>query len=397
MILAMKVALLSRKSEPLPGVLATARVGRDTAKLLRKVKEGDVVVIDEPDLDQVTADAFVEKGVAAVVNAAPSISGRYPNMGPEVLVSNNITLVDTVGDDVFRKVRDGAKVRLHEGGVYSGDKLLAEGVERDEAQIGELISGAKTSLINHLEAFSGNTIEFIRAESPLLIDSVGIPDVDVRIEGRHVVVVADGEDHEADLRALRPFIREFMPVLVGVGKGAEAIVRQKLRPDLIVGNPELISAETLKSGAQVILPAEFDGTAPGLERIQDLGIGAVTFPASLEPADLALILAHHHGASIIVTAGHTASLGDFFDPAQRGSSPSIFLTRLKVGQKLVDAKALASLYATKHTGGLVAFLAMMLLIAGVVLFIAFGQQFHLVAGLESLWRSAAQSIQGWLT
>ncbi|HPY25663.1 MAG TPA: putative cytokinetic ring protein SteA, partial [Mycobacterium sp.] len=192
-------ALLSRNSQARPGVTGTARVDRDTDRLLRRVGPGDIVVFDVLDLDRVTADALVDAGVAGVVNASPSISGRYPNLGPEVLVANNIVLIDSAGPEIFKKLKDGGKIRLHNGGVYSGDRRLVHGVERTDEEIADLMQDAKTSLVSHLEAFAGNTIEFIRSESPLLIDGIGIPDIDVDVYRRHVVVVTDGPGAEDDL------------------------------------------------------------------------------------------------------------------------------------------------------------------------------------------------------
>ncbi|MGW6375093.1 putative cytokinetic ring protein SteA [Rhodococcus sp. NPDC055112] len=390
-------SLLSRNTESLPGISGIARVDRDTTKLLRRVGPGDIVVLDELDLDRITADALVEAGVLAVVNVSPSISGRYPNLGPEVIVANGITLIDSVGDEVFKKVKDGAKVRLNEGGVYAGERRLANGVEQSEAEISDLMIEAKTGLVDHLEAFSGNTIEFIRTESPLLIDGVGVPDIDVDLQDRHVVVVADGTDHVADLKNLKPFIKEYSPILIGVGAGADALADAGYRPDLIVGDPEDISSATLKSGAEVVLPADPDGHAKGLERIQDLGIGAMTFPASGAPADLALLLADHHGASLIVTVGSTVSLDEFFDRGRRESNPAAFMTRLKVGPKLVDAKAVATLYRSRVSGGAIALLVLAALTAVIVALVVSNIGDEALDWAIATWNSFATWVQGLFT
>ena len=357
--------LLSRNTSR-PGVIGTARVDRDIDRLLRRVCPGDIVVLDVLDLDRITADALVDAEIAAVVNASTSVSGRYPNLGPEVLVANGVTLIDETGPEVFKKIRDGAKVRLFNGGVYSGDRRLIRGTERTDQEIADLMQEAKTGLVAHLEAFAGNAIEFIRSESPLLIDGIGIPDVDVELHRRHVVVVAD-EDHAADdLKRLKPFIKEYQPVLIGVGTGAEVLRKAGYRPQLIVGDPSELSTEVLKSGAQVVLPADADGHAPGLERIQDLGVGAMTFPAAGSATDLALLLADHHGAALLVTAGHSANIETFFDRARQHSNPSTFLTRLRVGEKVVDAKAVATLYHNRISGGAIALLILTMLITVIV-------------------------------
>jgi uncharacterized membrane-anchored protein len=356
-------ALLSRNAGSRPGVAGTARVDRDVDRLLRRIGPGDIVVMDALDLDRITADALVEADVIAVVNCSPSISGRYPNLGPEVLVANGVMLIDDAGPEIFKKIKDGARIRLNDGGVYAGDRRIALGTERTAEAIHDLMHEAKSGLVAHLEAFAGNTIEFIRSESPLLIDGMGIPDIDVDLHRRHVVIVAEEPNAAEDLKALKPFIKEYQPVLIGVGTGADVLRKGGYRPALIVGDPESMSVEVLRSGAQVVLPADADGHAKGLERIQDLGVGAMTFPAAGSAADLALLLADHHGASLIVTVGHTANIEEFFDRTRQQSLPSTFLTRLKVGEKLVDAKAVATLYRSRVSGGAIALLVLAMLIA----------------------------------
>jgi uncharacterized membrane-anchored protein len=377
--------------------VGTARVDRDIDRLLRRVGPGDIVVLDILDLDRMTADALVDANIAGVVNASPSISGRYPNLGPEVLVANNITLIDSAGPEVFKKIKDGAKIRLHNGGVYAGDRRLALGVERSDEEIADLMQDAKTGLVAHLEAFAGNTIEFIRSESPLLIDGIGIPDIDVDVYRRHVLVVADGPGAEDDLKALKPFIKEYQPVLIGVESGADLLQKNGYRPQLVVGNPEQMSADVLKSGAQVVLPADADGHANGLERIQDLGIGAMTFPAAGSAADLALLLVDHHGASLIVTAGHSASIEEFFDRSRQQSNPSTFLTRLKVGEKLVDAKAVATLYRNHISGGAIAMLILAVLFAIIAALWVSRADTFVIDWIVTYWSRFSLWVQSWVT
>ncbi len=362
----MKMSGLLTRNASRPGLTGTARVDRNIDRLLRRVCPGDIVVLDVLDLDRITADALVEADIAAVINASPSVSGRYPNLGPEVLVNNGVTLIDETGPDIFKKIKDGSKIRLYEGGVYAGDRRLGRGTERTDHDIADLMREAKSGLAAHLEAFAGNTIEFIKSESPLLIDGIGIPDIDIDLRGRHVVIVADEPSATDDLRCLKPFIKEYQPILIGVGSGADVLRKAGYRPQLIVGDPEQISTEALKSGAHVVLPADADGHAPGLERIQDLGVGAMTFPAAGSATDLALLLADHHGAALLVTAGHTANIETFFDRTRTQSNPSTFLTRLRVGEKVVDAKAVATLYRNHISAGAIALLALTMLIAIIV-------------------------------
>ncbi|QGK70581.1 thiamine pyrophosphokinase [Allosaccharopolyspora coralli] len=350
--------LLARQDESLPGVVGSARVQRRSGDLVRRLNKGHIAVIDQADLDRRTAEALVSAEVGGVVNAARSISGRFPNLGPEVLVSAGITLVDNVGGEVLHKIKDGAKVRLHEGGVFVGENEVARGTEQTADSVADQMIEAKAGMSAQLEAFSANTIEFLRRERMLVLDGVGVPDLSVAMESRHVVVVAPGYGHADDLQGLRNYIRDHRPVLVGVETGADTLRKAGHTPDVIVGDPELMETATLKCGAEVVLPAHVDGHAHGLERIQDLGIGAVTFPASGNPEDLALLLADAHGADLVVTVGFQATLREFLDSGRAGSNPSTFLTRLRLGGKVVDASAVATLQRSRVPTAAVVFLVL---------------------------------------
>ena len=342
--------LLHRTRVELPGVSGVARVDRHTAALLRRLRPGDVAVLEQVDLDRATADALVAADVAAVVNAAPSISGRFPNLGPQILVDAGIPLVDAVGAEVLHAVKDGTRVRLHDGVLYAGEHALAEGVAQTADSVADALVEAKSGLAHQLEAFAANTIEFMRRERGLLLDGAGMPQVRVDLAGRQVLVVAAGYDHVADLGRLSRFVREHRPRLIGVGAGADALLAAGHRPHLIVGNPAEVSDEALTCGADVVVPAFTDGHAPGLHRVQDLGAGAVTFPSSANPEDLALLLAHHHGASMIVIVGLSASMTEFLDRGRSGSNASTFLTRLRTGDTVVDGRVVAALHRNRISG-----------------------------------------------
>ncbi|GAA0518623.1 thiamin pyrophosphokinase [Saccharopolyspora subtropica] len=348
--------LLARQRENLPGVVGIARVERRAGDVLRRVRTGDIAVIDLADLDRRTAEALVSAGVVGVVNAAPSISGRYPNLGPEVLLSAGVALIDCVGPELAHRIKDGTKIRLHEGAVFVGDREIGRGIEQDANSVADQLIEAKAGMSAQLEAFCANTIEFLRTERTLILDGIGVPELTVPMADRQVLVLAAGYGHADDLKRLRRYIREYRPLLIGVEGGADALRQAGYRPDVIVGDPDSISTETLRCGAELVIPADLDGHAPGLERIQDLGIGAVTFPASGNPEDLALLLADAHQASLVITVGFQATLGEFLDRGRSGSNPSTFLTRLRLGSKVIDGAAVATLQRSRVPTGAVALL-----------------------------------------
>lgn len=372
--------LLARSHQARPGVTGIARVDRRTGDLLRRIGHGDIVILDQVDLDRATADALVGAEVAGVVNASPSISGRFPNLGPEIVVGAGIVLIDGVGPEVLRAVKEGSKVRLHEGVVYVGDKEVGRGSEQSVETIADLMIDAKAGMSAQLEAFSANTIEFLRRERTLILDGVGVPELNATMRDQQVLIVASGRDHEEDLRRLKRYIAEHRPVLIGVDGGADTLHHLGYRPNVIVGDPDRLSTETLRSGAEVVVPAHMDGHAPGLERVQDLGIGAVTFPASGNPEDLALLLADTHGADLVVTVGFQATLHEFLDRGRSGSNPSTFLTRLKLGAKVVDGKAVATLHRSRVSVG-----AVLLLVVAALVAVAVGVAVSGVGGAYLDW------------
>ncbi|WP_448639773.1 putative cytokinetic ring protein SteA [Geodermatophilus sp. URMC 63] len=328
----------------------TVRLDRRTKNLTKRLRPGDIAVIDHVDIDRVSADSLVAAGVGAVVNAAPSISGRYPNLGPEILTAAGIPLVDGVGKDVFGALKEGARVRVEGNRLFTADgTAVAEGTEQTPDTVASAMTEAKAGLSTQLEAFATNTMEYMRRERALLLDGVGVPDVQTRIEGRHVLVVVRGYDYKEDLQALRSYIRDYRPVLVGVDGGADALVEAGYQPDMIIGDMDSVSDHVLRSGAEVVVHAYADGRAPGLKRVQDLGVDAITFPAAATSEDIAMLLADEKGAKLIVAVGTHATLVEFLDKG-RGGMASTFLTRLRLGGKLVDAKGVSRLYRSRISG-----------------------------------------------
>jgi uncharacterized membrane-anchored protein len=343
----MKLATLRRARADNPaGVTGVARLDRRTKRLVGRLNPGDIAIIDHVDLDRVAAESLVAARVAGVVNAQPSISGRYPNLGPDLLVASGIPLLDNVGNQVFAAVKEGTRVRLDGDTLYMGEQPVATGSEQDVGSISAQMTEAKSGLATQLEAFAANTMEYMKRERALLLDGVGVPEVHTKFENRHVLVVVRGYDYKQDLAALRHYIREYKPLLVGVDGGADALQEAGYKPHMIVGDMDSVSDEVLRSGAEVIVHAYPDGRAPGLARVQDLGIDAVTFPALGTSEDIAMLLADEKGASLIVAVGTHATLVEFLDKG-RGGMASTFLTRLRLGGKLVDAKGVSRLYRSR--------------------------------------------------
>lgn len=340
----MRLPTLRRARVAEPGAVAgTVRLDRRTKRLVGRLRPGEVAVIDHVDLDRVAADSLVAAGVGAVLNAKPSISGRYPNLGPEVLVRAGIPLLDDLGEGLFQLLREGDLVRIDADKIFLDDEPIAQGTRQEVATVAAAMAEAREGLSVQLEAFAANTMEYLRQERELLLDGVGVPDIETPISGRHCLIVVRGYDYQADLDVLRPYIREFKPVLIGVDGGADALVEAGYPPDLIVGDMDSVTDEVLRCGAELVVHAYPDGRAPGLARVNRLGLSAHVFPAAATSEDIALLLADGKGATMLVAVGTHWTLVEFLDKG-RGGMASTFLTRLKVGGKLVDAKGVSRLY-----------------------------------------------------
>ena len=348
-----------------PGVVGRARVDRRTKNLTKRLQPGDIAVIDHPDLDKVSADALLSARPAGVVNASASITGRYPNLGPQILVDAGIPLLDAVGPDVMA-VTEGQVLRLDGGDLWSGLSKVATGTLLDAEAVQSQMHEARAGLAVQIEAFATNTMEFIRKERDLLLDGVGIPPITTELDGRHCLIVVRGYHYREDLDMLRPYIREYRPVLIGVDGGADAILESGHQPDLIVGDMDSVSDAALRCGAEVVVHAYRDGRAPGLARVEMLGIEPVVFPAAGTSEDVAMLLADDAGAELIVAVGTHVTLVEFLDKGRDGQA-STFLTRLRVGGKLVDAKGVSRLYRARIPGRL---LVTMLLVGMLAFFSA---------------------------
>ena len=341
----MRLATLrrSRHDAPLPGVHGVARVGQDIAALARRTRPGDIAVVEHLDLDAASARLLVGAGVGAVVNAAPSTSGRYPNLGPRVLVGAGVPVLDRIGPEIMRVVGDGDRLRLDGDTLFRGNEVVGRGDRLSTESVFLTTERAKTGFGLQLEAFAANTVEHLRQERDLLLDGEGVPEVATALAGRPVVVVCGGPGWEDDLARLRPWMRTARPVLVGVDDGADALLSVGLRPDMVIGNPDLVTEGALLCGAEVVVHADREGRTPGLARADQLGVPAVVFPVRGSSEDAALLLVDSHDASLIVGVGTHAALAEFVDRG-RADMAGTFLTRLKVGTRLVDATSVATVY-----------------------------------------------------
>ena len=337
-----------KAAEP-PGIVGVARVDPRTKVLVKRLHPGDIAVIDHADLDRVSADELIDCRVAAVVNAAKSITGRYPNLGPRLLVDAGIPLLDDVGSDVLIRISEGAVVRLDGDVLFAGDQAVAKGVLQDETTLAKAMQQAVDGVTTQIDSFAANTLEFLRHEVDLLTSGIQLPELATSMDGRHVLVVVRGYRYREDLRALRPYIREYRPVMLAVDGGADALLEAGYRPDVIIGDMDSVTDEALCSGAELVVHAYPDGHAPGMARLQSLGVDAVPLPAAGTSEDVALLVADACGASLIAVVGTHWTLEEFLDKGRPGMA-STFLTHLRVGGKLVNARGVHQLYQSRISG-----------------------------------------------
>ncbi len=379
-------------SEPVDGgVTGSARVDRRTKNLIPRLVPGEVAVIDHEDLDRVAAEGLIMAGAGAVVNASRSISGRYPNLGPLLLAAANIPLIDDVGPEVIDQVREGQVLQVTGSEVRRGGKVVATGTRHSLESLEAQLETARQSVGSELERFAENTLEYLRRDRHLLIDSPSLPDLHTDLAGRHVlVVVRGGIDSSADLVALRAYIREMRPVMVAVDGGADILLAAGHRPDIIIGDFDSVSDAALLGGAELVVHAYPGGEAPGAKRLVDLGLAYTVFEAAGTSEDVAMLLAYEKRAELIVAVGTHASMVEFFDKGRAGMA-STFLVRLKVGPILVDAKGVSRLYQSRVRTADMAFLVGAAIFSMLVM-VAVAQPLHVF--VRAVWFTLTETWHG---
>jgi uncharacterized membrane-anchored protein len=358
-----------------------ARLDRRTKRLTRRLSADDIAIIDHTDLDRVSAEELLESGVRVVVNVSDSQTGRFPNPGPLLLVRGGVCLIDAPGAELFDDVDDGELLTVRGANLYRNGTRVAAGRILEAGELATRLAEQRSRVTEALEAFADNTMRYLREEGRLLSEGIDFPALKTRFRDRHALVVVRGPGHKRDLRIVRPYVRDFRPVLIGVDGGADAVIEAGYKPDVIVGDMDSVGEKALKSGAELLVHAYPSGPAPGAARLNELGLAYEVVPAPGMSEDVALLLAFEKGAELIVAVGTHLNLIEFLERDRSGMS-STFLTRLKVGEILVDAKGVSRLVSRRV--GLLPFLAFALaaltaLVVAVVVSPALRNVFELVA------------------
>jgi uncharacterized membrane-anchored protein len=366
----------------------TARLGERTKHLVKRLRPGDVAVIDHVDIDRIAAEELIEAGVVAVLNAAPSSSGRYPNAGPLMLARAGIALVDAPAAKLFEQLKDGDRVRIAGGTIYVGAEEAAQGRRLRVAELEREMQEHRQRIDEALGEFAENTVAHVREETDLLTGNIAFPPTRASFRDRHVLIVVRGDRHRRDLKALRAYIRDVRPLIVAVDGGADGILEAGLKPDMILGDMDSASDIALRCGAELIVHAYLDGRAPGRERLLDAGLGHQVIPAAGTSEDVAMLMAYEKGATLIVSVGAHFNLVEFLD-RKRGGMSSTFLTRLKIGERLVDAKGVSRLYNPSSALAPLAFFMVAFLILLTILVIT-------SPALNDVWELVWLKIRIWL-
>jgi uncharacterized membrane-anchored protein len=330
-------------------IVGTARLGGRTKHLVKRLHPGDIAVIDHVNVDRIAAEELIACGVAAVLNASPSSDGKYPNAGPLMLARAGIRLVDAPEAPVFDALRDGQQVTVDgEGAILVGEKEVLRGKVLGVAELERQLAAQRERIDEVLAEFAENTVEHVRQETDILTGSIDFPPTRVSFRDRHVLIVVRGERHRRDLKALRTYIRDVRPLIVAVDGGADGALEAGLKPDIILGDMDSASDASLSCGAELIVHAYPDGRAPGRARLDEMELPYKLVPAAGTSEDVAMLMAHEKGADLIVSVGAHFNLIEFLD-RKRGGMSSTFLTRLRIGEKLVDAKGVSRLYRPSST------------------------------------------------
>lgn len=332
----------SRKTTEVEGLVGKARHDRDNAHIAKKLRSGDIAIIDHTDLDRAHAEALVHAGVTAVVNMGSSTSGRYPNIGPLLLSKAGIALIDQVDEGAQTQIRNGDTIRLHDGAIYKDETVVARGLELDDGRIWQLREIAARDLGTRMEAVAANATDHLRHQTDLIMEGVGAPRLARALRDRPMVVVSSAHDVDADLESLHDYIKHYEPVLIGAGAGADCLLANGYTPHVVLGDIDELSDRSLRSGADIVITTS-SGTDPAMHRVEKAGTDAQIFKGVGSDEDLALILADANDASLIVLAGGAQGMVQLLDNGPNDAA-STLVTRMRMGNKFVDAKAVGEFY-----------------------------------------------------
>lgn len=323
------------------------RRGLRTKLLVRRLSAGEIALIDHHDLDRVCAEELVAARAAGVLNCSASSGGSYPNLGPQLLLDAGVPLVDLEDRSLLALARDGEQLEVRAETapveasarveVLRAGRVLARGQALAPALVRTQTARRRRETGPLLESFARNTLAHLAEDRSLLEEGLELPHLRTALAGRPALVVARGPGHRRDLRALVRFIAASCPALIAVDGAADTVLAEGLRPEVIVGDMDSASDRALRCGAELVAHAYPDGRCPAATRLRALGLPFAVAPAPGLSEDLALLLAAERGAEPIVSVGSQFNLVELLDRGRRGGASS-FLTRLRVGERLIDAR-----------------------------------------------------------
>ena len=316
---------------------------RKTKNLIKRLKPGDIALIAHKDLDEIAANSLVESKIKCIINTEETISGKYPNQGPSILLEANIPIYEASNKEIIDLVEEGEIIEIDGDKIIYKGEIISNCQLLNDEKISSLLDIGYDNIEKELDKFIENTLEYAKKEKGLVTGKVPIPKVKTKICNRHVLVVVRGKDYKRDLQAIQSYINEVNPVMIGVDGGGDALLEFGYTPDIVIGDMDSISDRCLKISKEIVVHAYTNGKAPGLDRVKKLGLNAVIFPSPGTSEDIALLLAYANNADLIVAVGTHNNMIDFLEKGRSGMA-STFLVRLKVGSRLVDAKGVNKLY-----------------------------------------------------
>ena len=323
-----------------------ARKDKVTKNLTNRLKARDIAIISHRDLDEIAAISLMEKKISCVINTEETISGKYPNRGPEILLEKGIPIFEVNEGSSLDRIIEWETIGIVGDKIIRNGEYIADCTYLGRDRIEELLKLGYDNIEFELDNFIENTLEYAKKEKSLVTGALSIPEIKTNINQKHVLVVVRGRDYKEDLMTIRSYINEVKPILIGVDGGADALLEFGYIPDIIVGDMDSVSDKCLSISKEVIVHAYANGKAPGLERVKSLGIKPILFQSPGTSEDIALLLSYEKNADLIVAVGTHTNMIDFLEKGRLGMA-STFLVRLKIGDKLVDARGVNKLYGSK--------------------------------------------------
>lgn len=317
--------------------------GSKTKALIKYLNSNDIAVLNHNDIDELAAYALINSGISIILNTGLCMTGKYNSKGTSILIKNGIKLYEVkVSYELFN---DGDYVCIRDKDLIINKYNIFTNActNVNEAYVRKYTELSNTNANKELINFINNTLSYANEEKDKILFETSYPNINIKIKGRDVLIVVRGSFCESDLMALKSYIEFYKPVIIGVDGGADLLINNGYVPDILIGDMDSVSDLGIYRSKEIILHAYKNGYCPCKDRVDKMNVKYKILSMLGTSEDIAMLMAYDMGAEQIVLLGGHKCMYDFMEKGRKGMG-STLLTRIKIGEKLIDFKGISKIF-----------------------------------------------------